>query len=250
MAYADILRSTTRTRNDEAGLIDGLLAAQISGSYLYAGTSTGSANAHAGSLTQAPASYTSGISISFKAGYTNTATATFNLNGLGAVTILNAKTGGALIGNEIVVNGVFFLEYIGSNFYLINGRTGASVFTTTIAQGGNVTFTNTESIYYVEHNLIDWQAKLTITGAGTGGNNALINLPATSVHAEVKTAIGAALIIDSSTNAYYNCVAVIASGSQLGFVHDTTTANYWGASPSVGLASGDIVTFRIRYKIG
>lgn len=127
MVYADLLRSPTYGQDDIADLIDGLIPNIQNQSYSYIGTTTGSASVHAGSASQAPSAYANGQLFMFRAGYTNTSTATLNVNSLGAVNIYDGNTRAALVGGEIVANGIYTVVYYSSVFYLLNPTQPQSV---------------------------------------------------------------------------------------------------------------------------
>lgn len=82
-------------------------------------TSGGSANAHTLALdAQIVTSYTAGMLIKFKAGFTNTASATINVNSIGANT-LRRQDGALLAPSDIVANKLYEIMYDGTNFILL-----------------------------------------------------------------------------------------------------------------------------------
>lgn len=83
----------------------------------WGGTSGGSANAQTATLSPALTQYTTGQRVIFKAGFTNTSTATLNPNGLGAKNIFAANA--ALTGGEIVTNQIYEAVYDGTQFQLV-----------------------------------------------------------------------------------------------------------------------------------
>jgi hypothetical protein len=83
-------------------------------------TSGGSANVQTLTYTTAPAAYVQGHTFSFIAGFTNTGTATLNVNALGAKNIF--LDGAALGGNEIVAGSVVQVMYDGTQFQIVSGR--------------------------------------------------------------------------------------------------------------------------------
>lgn len=82
--------------------------------------STGSANAYVLTLAVAPASYVAGQIYSFKANFSNTGTATLNVNALGAKTINKVDGASALVSNDIVSGQVAIVQYDGTNFQLLS----------------------------------------------------------------------------------------------------------------------------------
>lgn len=88
-------------------------------SYSFA-TDTGAANAYVVTLAPVPASYTTGMRVSFRATNANTAASTINVNGLGTRNIFDHRTLAALSGGEIKTNGIYNIEYDGTQFLLLN----------------------------------------------------------------------------------------------------------------------------------
>lgn len=100
-------------------------ANQISG----AKTTGGSANAQtltSDSVAAISTAYAAGMAFVFKAGYTNSATATLNVDGVGAKTIKKGGAQAALAANDIVAGGIYFVAYEASGdcFILLNPETG------------------------------------------------------------------------------------------------------------------------------
>lgn len=87
------------------------------GSYIYAADSVGT-DAYAVSLSPIPTAYTTGMSVVFKAGTTNTGAATLNVNGLGAKTI-KKNYDEDLQDGDIKANQVQIVVYDGTNFQLV-----------------------------------------------------------------------------------------------------------------------------------
>lgn len=85
----------------------------------WGGTSGGSANAQTITLSPAITGYVSGMTVRFKAGFTNTGSATLNVNSVGAVTITKLD-GRALSTGEIIANQIIEVTYDGTNFLLTN----------------------------------------------------------------------------------------------------------------------------------
>lgn len=78
----------------------------------------GSANAITAALSPAPVSYTVGIEINVKINTANTGPVTINLNGLGAVDVVD-RIGAALAAGDFVANEVVKMVYDGTRFRLI-----------------------------------------------------------------------------------------------------------------------------------
>lgn len=82
-----------------------------SGSYTYA-AGGGTANAVTASLTPAPSSYITGMSVRVRMASTNTGAATLNLNGLGAVPI-KTLSGADVIAGDLLAGAVMTFDYDG-----------------------------------------------------------------------------------------------------------------------------------------
>lgn len=96
---------------------------------LGAKTSGGSANAQTltsdapGALSTA---YAAGMGYVFKAGYSNTTACTLNIDGVGAKSIKKGGAQAALVANDIVAGGIYFVVYEASGdcFLLLNPESG------------------------------------------------------------------------------------------------------------------------------
>lgn len=95
---------------------------------IWAGTSGGSANVQTLTPTPAISSYTTGLRISFQAGFTNTASLTINVSGKGAKNVYKDGPAGptALAGGEIVANEIYTITYDGTQFQLTATEMGTS----------------------------------------------------------------------------------------------------------------------------
>ena len=100
---------------------------------------TGTVNALAVTLSPAPTALTAGLTVRVKAGNTNTAASTINVNGLGAVAIVNP--GGTSLGSgQIPAGGVFEAIYDGAHFELVGGTQAYSAINLT----ANTTLTSAD----------------------------------------------------------------------------------------------------------
>jgi hypothetical protein len=108
-------------------------------SYANYAVDSGAINAYIITLNPAPSSLASmvGVTITFKPLVTNTGASTINVNGFGAINIVNSDSS-ALIAGEIVAGNIFQLSYNGTNFILMS-------VTTNLANLANVTGVLTES---------------------------------------------------------------------------------------------------------
>jgi len=106
-----------------SALTDSVSATQVVNStLLWGGTSTGSANTHAISVTIAPSAYVAGQRFAFLAGYTNSGITTLNVNSLGAKTI-KAFPAADLAAGEVRAGCVQDVIYDGTNFILLTQNT-------------------------------------------------------------------------------------------------------------------------------
>lgn len=100
------------------------------GAEIYA-DDTGSTNAFAVTLNPAPTAYVEGMVINFKAGSTNTGSATLNVNSLGAKSI--KKSGTASLSSGDIVSGMeVSVIYDGTNFQILS-QTAVSLSTVQVA---------------------------------------------------------------------------------------------------------------------
>lgn len=108
------------------------------GSVIWGGTSSGSANAQTITCSPSPGAYATGQTFRFKSGYTNTASATLNVNALGAVTLYKDVNGlrTALGGSDLITNGIYDVTYdsaSGGQFILHTSKPGHGAFTPNFA---------------------------------------------------------------------------------------------------------------------
>ena len=108
-------------------------------SYSNYAVDSGIVNAYIITLNPAPSTLASmvGVTITFKPLVTNTGASTINVNGFGAINIVNTDSS-ALISGEIVAGNIFQLSYNGTNFILMSVSTN-------LANLANVTGVLTES---------------------------------------------------------------------------------------------------------
>lgn len=114
--YAVVYDGTQFRLLDDAGDVQ-------NGGSVYGATSGGAANAQTLTLSPAITAYAAGQRFSFLAGFTNTAAATLNVNGVGAKNIFNAATGAAIGAGEVVSGRAYDVLYDGTQFQLLNDIT-------------------------------------------------------------------------------------------------------------------------------
>ena len=155
------------------------------GAYVWGGTSGGSANAQTVTLSPALVAHTTGMPIRFKAGFTNSATATLNPNGLGAVTIKkHSIPGGSLVdldANDICANGIYEVVYEGTNYVLMNPTiSDIQSWTPTLSAGGSMTYTSTTinyAKYWRQGKKVFFAVDFTGTTGGTAHTDITMTLP-------------------------------------------------------------------------
>lgn len=105
------------------GIVIGNAADILAQSFVYA-PAGGTANALTLTLAPAPAGYTTGMMVAFKASASNTGAPTLNVNGLGAKNIYKITGGSvsALASGDIVSGGAYQALYDGTQFILLNGN--------------------------------------------------------------------------------------------------------------------------------
>lgn len=172
--------------------------------YSWGGSAGGSANSLTASISPTP-TLTAGLNVLVKATAANTGAATLNLNGLGAVNILNVD-GSALVANEITSGMILDLLYDGTEFILLNGNAtaaaignlmGGSIVSPgykkfpdgSIVQGGQTTLTSGQTVtvaYPVSFNSSAAWCATAISGLSASAlyppNINLFNSPADSGH--------------------------------------------------------------------
>lgn len=95
------------------------LGQEQDGTAIWGGISGGSANAQTLTLAPAITAYVAGQRFRFVAGFTNTAAATLNVNGVGAVNIITQSTGVSLPSNYITSGAQYEVVYNGTAFVLL-----------------------------------------------------------------------------------------------------------------------------------
>jgi hypothetical protein len=138
--HTNVANATARTEYAVVGQIQ-------DGSYLYGGTSGGSANTQTLSLTPNLTAYSDGLVVTFKAGFTTTAAATLNINSIGAKAFRRASGTGNLTANFIKTNTIYQIVYSseGSGGWIVLGpgsvSDGASWSPTIGTQAGSLSST-------------------------------------------------------------------------------------------------------------
>ena len=131
VAYKFVLSPSTDTDPPTAAIRtqDQIVNAQLL--TLYGGVDTGAVNAFILNFTAAFSAYSDGLVIFWIPSHTNTGPSTINVNGLGAVAIVN-QDGSALTTNQIIANQSATILYKGGQFYLTTVQYASGTFTGTL----------------------------------------------------------------------------------------------------------------------
>lgn len=95
--------------------------------------------------------------------------------------------------------------------------------------------------------MITWNFRLSLTAAGTAGTRVSVTLPATAASATA-AAVGSGLIYDASVPQKFISTMAMVTTTTIAFETDSSTTDAWGASPSVALASGDVLMGSVTYE--
>ena len=222
------------------------------GDYENLGTSTGTANALVLTSSGPRLTSTSTIRVfEFIPNITNTAAVTVAIDGLTAINLYNPDTSGLGAG-QLVGGRNYQLMLTNGNAIVINPSGEWVNFSPVISQTATFTYTNNYSYYKrVGSDLVVWRFGVTIlTGAGTAGQQLAMTPPIAPAVATSYFADGAVTIFDTSANTIYTCVANFVGSTALRFYTGSgTSANHFGATPSVGVAVGDIISGVITYRV-
>jgi len=170
--------------------------------------STGSANSQSITVGAGITAYQDGQWFRFPIGFSNTASCTLNVNGIGAVTIYDARVVGqpALRSSELLVGGIAEVVYYNSKFYLLNAAPGFTSWTPTITASGTmgVSATSDISCYYsITGKLMTlWMNKnLTLTAPAATG--LYFTMPGSYTISSIQpqyTSIGSGVYYNASTD--------------------------------------------------
>lgn len=174
--------------------VDDVVSSQII--TLYGGVDTGSADAYVLDFAANFTAYTDGILIYWLPTSTNTGPSTINVNGLGAVNIVN-QAGDALGGNEIVANQIAAIMYLGGQFVLLTATTSSGTFTP--AWSGFSSSPSGDMAYQIAGRLVTLQW-LGNTGTSNATFMSIGNLPF-NLRPTTKSLVGmaACVVVDNNT---------------------------------------------------
>jgi hypothetical protein len=136
------------------------------------------------------------------------------------------------------------------NTAAIMNQIGAAweTWTPTLTQSATVTFTNTSSRYMRIQKLVIAQTYLTVSGAGTAGQNVLVGLPVTAQNASGQIA-GYGWLYDASTTTVYNVIAYMTATTSVSLMYTpNATGGAFGSNPAVTLGASDQVRLSFVYE--
>jgi hypothetical protein len=227
---------------------------------LWGGTSGGSANAQTLTLTPAITAYVAGQRFRFVAGFTNTAAATLNVNGVGAVSVVLSTTGGALTSNYIEAGSIYEVLHNGTNFRLLGDpalikrgdyenlgtSTGTANALVLTSSGPRLTSTSTIRVF-------EFIPNLTNTAAVTV---AIDGLPAINLYNPDTSALAAGQLVGGRnyqlmlTNG--NAIVINPSGEWVNFspvISQTATFTYTNNYSYYKRVGSDLVVWRFGVTI-
>ena len=135
------------------------------------------------------------------------------------------------------------------NTYLMGEGGAWTAWTPQIDQGAstNIAKTVNHANYARDGRKITATFKLTLTASGTAGSAVTVTLPVAAVSAAAIVGVG--LVIDAGSRDY-NATIIGTSTTQVELrsgISGTTTAG-WGLTPSIALASSDVLYGQITYE--
>lgn len=117
----------------------------------------------------------------------------------------------------------------------------------TLTQSGAVTCTVNYAKYCQINKFVLCVVDLSVTAAGTGGNNITVSTPITA-SGRIR---GSGFFWDASATDIMLCLVVQSSTTAFGFVTEATATNTFstlGTSPNVALANNDAISFIAIYE--
>ena len=118
-------------------------------------------------------------------------------------------------------------------------------YTPTLTQGVTVTKTIAYAKYCLLQKLCIVNLDLNVTSAGTGAAAITIGLPLTAVAGTQQ--IGSGFVYDQNINALYSGPASLSTTTTINMLYQTGSPI--GQSPSMALASGDVIRLMVAYEV-
>lgn len=175
---------------------------------LYGGVDTGSVNAYIITFTANFSAYTDGIVIYWIPSHTNTGPSTINVNGLGAINIVNAD-GSALAASSIQANVPAIILYKGGTFTLVTSISSTQTGGTFTATIFGCTTAPTKTVTWAKSGRI---ASLVVPSTGVLVSNST-SFGMTGLPSNLQLAIGATSVVVYGILAVDNGVTTYAAGS-------------------------------------
>ena len=142
-----------------------------------------------------------------------------------------------------VLTAAFWNAQVGGNMAYVKGA--VATYTPQIEQGAttNIAKTINEARWIQPGDVADVWVQLTLTAAGTAGSNVSVTLPTSEIGHASQSVLGHGWI--NNATEYDVQVVVNAAGSVI--FRPYNVVGYWGSSPSVALASTNLINFHARY---
>lgn len=213
---------------------------------LFGGVDTGSANAYVITFVANFSAYTDGIVIYWIPSNTNTGPSTLNVNGLGAINIVNAD-GSALSASSIQANVPAIVLYRGGTFTLVTSisstQTGGT-FTATIT---GCTTAPTQTVTWAKSGRI---VTLVFPGQGALTSNS-VNFGFTGLPTNLQLGVGAASVVINGVFASDNSVGTYAAGGATIFAASGSVAFNWKGNFGAWTAAGtkSMGSFVLTYPV-
>lgn len=174
------------------------------GAIFWGGTSGGSANAHTITLSPSISSYSNGLRVAFLSGATNTAGATLNVNGVGAVNIQKYDGGTDLEPGDLLTNHIVEVVYSptpSAHWHLVSyPEPNFATWNPTYGASGSMTWTSISTNYakYLRRgNIVYFTINATGTIGGTASSDLTFSLPVDFASTSIA---GPAIVFNNSSS--------------------------------------------------
>lgn len=138
------------------------------------------------------------------------------------------------------------LTYDGSGWVIMSEPWQA--YTPTLSQVSSIGISVSVSEYQRCNGICTWRGRIGATAAGTSGTNVTLSLPAGGT-TEIGVPVGSGFVYDLSATRRYVCAVEAASTTTMAFGSDEVATNYWGSTPSIGVASGDLFGWTVQFRM-
>jgi hypothetical protein len=139
--------------------------------------------------------------------------------------------------------------YDGSAWWTVGHAANTTIgYSPTITQGGGAqAHTVNVSEWRVVSGICEWWFELALTSGGVPTTAVTITLPLTANGASRPAGVG--LISDSSASTQDTGLWYIVTTTTISFIAGESTTGYWGVTPNLAIASGDVLAGALRYRI-